>query len=171
MAIKLRYRSPSGETRPWTFRQVLQGFPLDMPTHPMFVHFPIAFYNGALAFDVLSRVGHFPWAPATATYLIVGALAGFAAAATTGIAERASMPPKLRVRRLATRHMLLQFIAAAVFAVNLGVRWSHRHAARSGVGWIVLDVIGIAVMTAASDIGGQMVFKIGYRGLGGGPED
>ena len=171
MAIKLRYRSPNGETKPWTCRQILQGCPLDMPSHPMFVHFPIAFYIGALAFDVLSRTGHFPWAPAAATYLIVGALAGFVVAATTGIAERASMPLKARVRRLATRHMLLQFVAAAVFAVNLGVRWSDRHAAHSSVWWIVLDVIGVAITSAAADIGGQMVFKIGYRGLGGGPED
>jgi len=55
-------------------------------------------------------------------------------AATTGIAERASMPRKLRVRRLATRHMLFQFGAAAVFAVNLGVRWSSRHVAHSDPG-------------------------------------
>jgi uncharacterized membrane protein len=167
MAVKLRHTTATGETRPWTLREILQGFPLDMPTHPMFVHFPIAFYIGALGFDVLSRTGHFPWAPATATYLIVAALAGFAVAAVTGIAERASMPLKLRVRRLATRHMLLQFVAAAVFAVNLGVRWSSRHDVHSSVWWIVLDVIGVAVTSAAADIGGQMVFKVGYRGLGG----
>ena len=48
MAIRLKYRAPTGETRLWTLREILQGKPIDRPTHPMLVHFPIAFYIGAL---------------------------------------------------------------------------------------------------------------------------
>jgi hypothetical protein len=48
MAIRLKYRAPTGETRPWTLREILEGKPIDRPTHPMLVHFPIAFYIGAL---------------------------------------------------------------------------------------------------------------------------
>jgi len=43
--------------------EILQGKPIDRPTHPMLVHFPIAFYIGALGLDVLSRIGRFPAAP------------------------------------------------------------------------------------------------------------
>ena len=167
MAIMLKYRTPTGETRPWTLREILQGKPIDRPTHPMLVHFPIALYIGALVLDVLSRIGTFPAAPLAATWLILGSLAGFAVAALTGLAERSTMRHESRIHTLATRHMLLQYTAAAIFVVDFAIRWSHRHDVHASLLWIALDLIGVLVMTVASDIGGQMVFKIGYRGLGG----
>jgi len=167
MAIMLKYRAPTGETRPWSLREILQGKPIDRPTHPMLVHFPIAFYIGALGLDVLSRIGRFPAAPLAATWLILGSLAGFAVAALTGLAERSTMRHESRIRTLATRHMLLQYAAAAIFVADFAIRWSQRHDLHASLLWIALDLIGVLVMTVASDIGGRMVFKIGYRGLGG----
>ena len=73
------------------------------------------------------------------------------------------MKPGLRVRKLATRHMWLQFAAAAIFTIDLAVRWSHRHDPRSSVLWIALGLVGVLTMTVAADIGGMMVYKIGYR--------
>ena len=167
MAISLKYRAPSGETRPWTLREILQGKPIDRPIHPMLVHFPIAFSIGALALDVLSRIWTFPAAPLAATWLILGSLVGFAGAALTGLAERSTMRHGSRIHTLATRHMLLQYAALAIFVADLAIRWSNRHDVHASLLWIALDLIGVLVMTVASDIGGQMVFKIGYRGLGG----
>ena len=63
MAIQLKHRLPTGESRPWTLREIIQGRPVDRPTHPMLVHFPIAFYIGALVVDVISRIWTFPTAP------------------------------------------------------------------------------------------------------------
>jgi uncharacterized membrane protein len=163
MAIQLRYRSPTGETRPWTLKEVIQGRPIDRPTHPMLVHFPIAFYIGALGLDVLSRAGTFPAAPLAATWLIIGAIAGAAAAATTGLVDRSTMKPGSRVRTQATRHMLVQYAGVAVFVVNLAIRWSDRHQPTSSIGWIVLDTIGVLIMMVGADLGGVLVFKMGYR--------
>jgi uncharacterized membrane protein len=167
VAISLKHRAPGGETRPWTLREILQGKPIDRPIHPMLVHFPIAFSIGALGLDVLSRIGKFPAAPLAATWLILASLAGFAGAALTGLAERSTMRHESRIRTLATRHMLLQYAAAAIFVVDFAIRWSQRHDVHAGILWIALDLIGVLVMTVASDIGGHMVYKIGYRGLGG----
>jgi len=75
------------------------------------VHFPIAFYIGALGLDVLSRIGTFPFAPTAATWLIAAAIVGSAAAATTGLVDRSTMKPGSRVRTMATRHMLFQYAA------------------------------------------------------------
>ena len=133
----------------------------------MLVHLPIAFYIGALGLDVLSRIGRFPAAPRAATWLILGSFAGFAGASLTGLAERSTMRQESRIRTLATRHMLLQYTAAAIFVADFAIRWSHRHDVHASFLWIALDLIGVLVMTVASDIGGQMVFKIGYRSLGG----
>jgi uncharacterized membrane protein len=167
MGIKLTRQTPTGETRAWTLREIFQGKPIDRPTHPMLIHFPIAFYIAALAFDLLSRITHVRAAPKLATWLIIAALAGFAASALTGLVERSTMRAGSKIRTMATRHMLLQYAAAAVFVVDLAVRWTHRHDARASFLWIALDLIGVLVMTVAADIGGQMVYKVGYRGLGG----
>src|SRR2546428_11462945 len=99
MAIQLKYRSPTGETRPWTLREIIQAKPIDRPTHPMLIHFPIAFYVGALGLDLLSRFGTFPSAPLAATWLIIGAFAGFGAAATAGLVDRSTMKHGSRVRK------------------------------------------------------------------------
>ena len=167
MPFQSKYRSPTGETRPWTLKEVIQGKPIDRPTHPMMVHIPIAFYLGALGLDVLSRLGHFPAAPVAATWLIIAALVGFLGAATAGIVDRSFMRAESKIRKVATRHMLLQDAVAIIYAIDLAVRWSHRHDVHAGPLWIVLEVVGALVMTYAADLGGQMVFKMGYR-VGGG---
>jgi uncharacterized membrane protein len=163
MAIRLRYRSPTGETRPWTLTEIIQGKPVDRPTHPMLIHFPIAFWIGALWIDVISRLGRFPSAPLMATWLILGGFIGFAAAATTGLVDRSTMRPGSRIRKLASRHMLVQYAATAVFVVDFALRWSHRHDVHSSALWIVLDVIGVLTVVSGADLGGQMVFKMGFR--------
>lgn len=167
MAFALKYRSPTGEERPWKLREILQGKPMDRPTHPMLVHFPIAFYVGALGLDLLSRIGEFPSAPLAASWLILAAIAGFAAAALTGLVERSTMRRGSKIRTLATRHMLAQYAAAIIFVIDLALRWGDRYAARASLLWITLEVIGVLAMSVGSDIGGKMVYKIGYRGLGG----
>ncbi|HZP90148.1 MAG TPA: DUF2231 domain-containing protein [Actinomycetota bacterium] len=167
MAIRLKHRSATGEMRFWTFREIVQGKPIDRPTHPMFVHFPIAFSIGALGLDAFSRIGHHAAAPVAATWLIVAALAGFAIAMLTGLAERATMRSGSRIRSLANRHMLLQFAAAAVLVVDLAARWSDRSRNLASLPWIGLDLVAVLLVMAGADIGGTMVFKIGYRGLGG----
>ncbi len=59
--------------------------------------------------------------------------------------------------------MLIQFAAAAVFVVNAVARWSNRHAARSGLLWIVLDVVGVLLVSIGADLGGRLVYKMGFR--------
>ena len=163
MGIKFKYRSPTGETRFWTIKEIIQGRPIDRVTHPMFVHFPIAFYIGALGLDILSKVGSFPSAPLAATWLILGAFAGTVAAATTGLVDRSTMRAGSRIRKVATTHMWVQFAAAGVFIVNFVLRWSDRHLPESKPLWIVLDVIGVLTVMVGADLGGKMVFKMGYR--------
>ncbi len=163
MAVRLRYRSATGGTRMWTLRELLQGRPIDRPIHPMLIHFPIAFYIGSLGLDLLSRLGAFPSAPLAATWLVIGGLAGALGAAITGFADRSAMSAGAKIRRIATRHALVQVAAVAIFAVNLGMRWSDRHASEADVLWIVLGAIGSLVVGAGADLGGKMVYAMGWR--------
>ena len=163
MAIKLRYRAPTGETRLWTLREIARGRPIDRPIHPMLIHFPIAFTIGALALDVLSRLVDLRSGPIAATWLVIGALAGFAGAAIVGFADRSAMPKDAKIRHVATRHALVQVVAAAVVALNLVMRWSDRGTFEADVWWIVLDLIGALLVGIGADLGGRMVYGMGWR--------
>lgn len=159
----LSYRTPEGERRRWTFKQIVQGYPLGHPSHPMFVHFPVAFYIGCLALDVLSKLGDFPSAPLAGTWAILGAFAGSLFAVITGLTDWAGMARGSKIKRVATRHMLLQFATAAVFVVNLIVRWPDRNQPEAEVLWIVLDVIGVGILTVGQWLGGVLVYRLGMR--------
>jgi uncharacterized membrane protein len=163
MAIRWKFRSPTGETRPWTLKELIQGKPVDRPTHPMVIHFPIAFYVGALALDVASKVGRFRAAPTAATWAIMGAFAGTLLAVPTGLVDRSTMRSGSRIRKTATTHMLIQFFAAAFFVGDFIVRWSNRHAPKAKPLWIALDAIGVLLVMVGADFGGRMVYKMGFR--------
>lgn len=85
----------------WTLLEMAQGKPIDRPLHPMLIHFPIAFYIGALGLDVLSKLGDFSAAPLAATWLIMAGLAGFVAAGIVGLADRSGMPAGGKLRKTA----------------------------------------------------------------------
>jgi uncharacterized membrane protein len=163
MTIRLKHRSPTGETRPWTVKEIIQGRPIDRPTHPMLIHYPIAFYFGALALDVMSRVATFPTAPLAATWAILGAFVVTVGAVTTGLADWTTIRPGSRARSLANRHLLLQLTVAALFVVVFALRWGDRHQPEADVLWIVLEAIAVVILTVAADFGGRLVFWVGMR--------
>jgi len=154
-------RSPEG--RAWTFKELVQGKPLGHPSHAMFIHFPVAFYIGAFAFDVMSRVGHFVSAPLAATWLIMGAFVATVFAATTGLVDYFGMVRGSTKRRWAFRHLLFQIAAFAFFAVNLAIRWSDRALPEAKATWIVLGGIGVVFLTIGQWLGGVLVYELGMR--------
>jgi uncharacterized membrane protein len=163
MAIRLRRRLPTGETRPWTLTEIVQGKPLEHPSHPMFVHFPVAFYVATLGLDILSKVGRFPSAPLATTWLLLGAFAASLVAVTTGLVDRATTRRGSRVRKKVNQHMYLQLVTAGLFVVNFAVRWSDRHLAEAKPLWLVLDVVGVATLLLGQYLGGLLVYQIGFR--------
>ena len=100
MAISMRKRLSTGETQPWTAKEVLQGKPLGHPSHPMLVHFPVAFYIGTLGLDILSKVGGFPAAPPATTWLLIGAFAATSLAVLTGLVDRSTVRAGSQTRGL-----------------------------------------------------------------------
>ena len=163
MAIRLRRRLPTGETRPWTLREVVQGKPLEHPSHPMFVHFPVAFYVATLALDILSKAGRFPAAPPATTWLLLGAFAASLVAVTTGLVDRSTTRRGSAVRKKVDQHMYLQLVTAVVFVVNFAVRWPDRNLPGAKPLWIVLDLIGVATLLLGQYLGGVLVYRFGFR--------
>ena len=159
----LSYTEADGSRRRWTFKEIVQGKPLGHPSHAMLVHFPVAFYVGAVAFDGLSRAGRFSEAPVAATWLITGALVMTIPTALTGLVDWWGMVPGSSKRRVATRHMLYQLAAAAFFAADLGLRWSHRNVGRAAASWIAVGSLGLVVLFAGQWLGGKLVYEMGMR--------
>jgi|SRR5688572_3784864 uncharacterized membrane protein len=167
----LRYRSPSGEERPWRFVEIVQGKPLGHPSHTMFVHFPVALYLAALVFDVMSRIHPDPALVRAATYLLIGGVAGTGLAAITGLVDWWGMVPGSSKRRLATRHMLFQLTAAVFFVTDLALRWGKRDADEAEIIWIVLGGIGYLILSVGQWMGGILVYEKGMRVSTGGARE
>jgi uncharacterized membrane protein len=161
--IQLKFRSPSGEERPWKLREIVEGQPLGHPSHPMFVHFPVAFYIGVLAFDLMTRLGDFPHLVQAGTFLIIGAQAASVFAVTTGLVDWWQMAKGSEKRKKATQHMLLQFATAGFFLVALILRLPNRDAAEADIAWIVIEAIGVAFLIVGQYIGGILVYQMAMR--------
>ena len=158
----IQFRAPDG--RRWTLKELAQGKPLGAPSHSMVIHFPVAFYVAALAFDVMSRFGDFgESAPLAATWLIIGAFAFTILAVITGLIDYFSMVPGSTKRRWATRHLTFQLIAFGFFVVNLAVRYSDRRLPDAKPLWIILDAVGVAFMLVGQWLGGVLVYELGMR--------
>jgi uncharacterized membrane protein len=158
----LRYRTADGRLRFWTLKEIIQGRSIQRVTHPVFVVFPIAFASGALLLDVLSRFA-LPGAPLAASYAMLGAVGGAFFSIITGLVDRSVMRPGSKIRSVATRHMIIQLTATAIFVVDLAVRWSDRKMAKADPLWLVLDAVGLLTVLLGGDVGAGMVFRMGYR--------
>lgn len=147
----------------YTLKDVVQGKPLGHPSHPMFVHFPVAFYIGALGFDVLSRVGSFEAAPIAATWLIAGAALMLLPVVVTGLVDWTTIRKGGKARKMANRHMTLQLIGAALFLLTLILRWPDREIAEAKTLWIALEGLGVIAMGIGNYFGGLLIYRMSMR--------
>ena len=168
MAIRLRYHAPDGSVRNWKLKEIVQGKPLGHPSHPLFVHFPIAFYSAILAFDILSRITPSPGLVLAGSYLFLGAFAATVLLLITGLTDWFGMVRGSSKRRLATNHLLFQLTASAFFIVTFIIRWPDRAAAQADTLWIVLEAIGYAILVVGQYLGGVLVYEKGMRVSTGG---
>jgi uncharacterized membrane protein len=163
MAIRLRYHAPDGTVRSWRLREIVQGKPLGHPSHPLFVHFPIAFYSAILAFDILSLITPSPGLVLAGSYLFLGAFAATVMLLITGLTDWTTMVKGSSKRRLATRHMLWQLTASAFFIVTFVIRWPDRAAPEADPLWIVLEAVGYAILIVGQYLGGVLVYEKAMR--------
>ena len=75
------------------------------PLHPILVAFPIAFFIGALLFDVLSLILEKETFWLTGNYLAIAGIASALVAAIPGIVDYFyTVPPKSTAKKRATKH-------------------------------------------------------------------
>lgn len=129
--------------------------------HPLFVHFPIAFWLGALLFEALAvwRSSE-EWHRTAARLLYLGTLCAFAAVGTGLLAEEAvmEMGPERDVFELHEKLMLITTSVAVglcMFAFFLRKKFTAGLRKLLLAGLVVLAVL----LTVGSDRGAQLVYQ------------
>ncbi|MGH2685672.1 MAG: DUF2231 domain-containing protein [Actinomycetota bacterium] len=165
MPISLRNKQ---EDRAWTFKEWVQGKPIGHPSHPMFVHFPIAFYLAVLVFDVMTRIEPNAGLVQAGTYLLIGAVLATVILVITGLTDWFGMVRGSSKRRLATQHLLVQVTSFLFFLTTLVIRYPDRGQAQAEMLWIILEAIGYAIIIVGQYLGGVLVYEKGMRVSTGG---
>jgi uncharacterized membrane protein len=168
MTISLRNRR---EDRAWNLKEWVQGRPLGHPSHPLFVHFPIAFYTAVLVFDVMTRIDPSPGLVQASTYLLLGAALATVFLATTGLVDWFGMVKGSSKRRIATWHLWLQVSAAVFFQTSLVLRFGSRTQPQAETSWLILEVIGYLILVVGQYLGGVLVYEKAMRVSTGGAAD
>jgi nitrite reductase/ring-hydroxylating ferredoxin subunit/uncharacterized membrane protein len=135
-------------------KNFLHGVWFGHPLHPAVVDIPVGMWTAAMVLDLAGEAtGSEGLQKAADTSIAVG-IAGAVGAAATGLADWSDTFG--RPRSLGLVHATLNTAALTLYGASLAARLFG--ARRAGVG---LAVSGYAVATAASYIGGEMVFQTG----------
>ncbi|HEX2712865.1 MAG TPA: DUF2231 domain-containing protein [Candidatus Acidoferrales bacterium] len=129
--------------------------------HPLFVHFPIAFWLGALLFEALAvwRSSE-EWHRTAAGLLYLGTLSAFAAAGTGLLAEEAvmEMGPERDVFEIHEKMMFVTTslaVGLCMFVFFLRKRFTPALRKLLLVGLVALAIL----LTLGSDRGAQLVYQ------------
>jgi nitrite reductase/ring-hydroxylating ferredoxin subunit/uncharacterized membrane protein len=126
------------------------------PIHPALITFPFAFLYGAFVFDVAGRVaGRASWWTVGAHLAVAGIVMALVAAVPGFIDYVYTVPPRSTGKRRATRHMLVNLSAVALFAVAWWLRGSADAAPE--VTQLVVEATGAALLGAGGWMGGVLV--------------
>ena len=131
---------------------------LGHPIHPMLIPFPFAFLTGAVLFDAAGSFGDVPSWWTTGSHLsLVGITTAILAAIPGFIDYLYTVPPNSSAKTRATKHMVANLTAVALFSAA----WWIRGGAATPPGGIVLglEVIGLGLLGAGGYMGGTLVTR------------
>ena len=127
------------------------------PIHPILIAFPVAFFTGALLFDVLSLILANGDLWQVGYYLLIAGVIGALLAAVPGFVDYAyTVPPKSSAFKRATQHMVLNLIHVAIF---FSAWWLRREGNVSGFVIVGMEAVGVGVMMVAGWLGGTLVYR------------
>jgi uncharacterized membrane protein/nitrite reductase/ring-hydroxylating ferredoxin subunit len=126
------------------------------PIHPALIPFPFAFLYGAFLFDLAGCLAERPSWWTTGAYLsLVGVAAALIAAVPGFIDYFTTVPPRSSGKKRATKHMLVNLAAVVLFAAAWAIRGESE--AQPNLMVLVLEGIGVALLTAGGWMGGVLV--------------
>ena len=127
------------------------------PLHPILIVFPIAFFIGAFVFDLLSIVFAKAQLSTAGYYLCIAGVAGGLLAAVPGAIDYFNtVPPKSSAKKRATKHAVLNVTNVLIFLVVIFYR---RTTGANEWLIVVLELVGVVVMSIAGWLGGTLVYR------------
>lgn len=144
-------------------KNLLLGKPVRSPLHPAVVHLPIALFPLSLLLDVASWIRPDPalyFVPA-AFYCIVAGLATGLVAGALGLVDYSEIRLDHPARKSATLHMVLNFVALAVFALGAVLRVNHLDLDQTAILPGVLSLVGVGLLSYSGYLGGHLVYSEG----------
>jgi uncharacterized membrane protein len=147
----------------WTLKDLVQGKPFGVASHPIFVHFPAALLPAAFLFDVISRIHADLTITRAAFYDIVLGLVISTAAIVTGLTDYLPMIGGSRKKTLGTYHLIGQIVALSCFGLSLLLRAFDYDAEQTGWPALALAAMGTLAIGVANHFGGQLVYRQGMR--------
>jgi uncharacterized membrane protein/nitrite reductase/ring-hydroxylating ferredoxin subunit len=127
------------------------------PLHPILVSFPIAFFIGTLAFDVLGLTYNRNDFHNMAMYLQIAGICFAILAAVPGIIDYFFVvPPKSSAKKRAIKHGLINTTMVIIFGVALLLRQKQEASFQI---IISLELAGIILLSIAGWLGGTLVFR------------
>lgn len=128
------------------------------PIHPILIAFPIAFFTGALLFDLAGVLLDRPGLWVTGSHLAAAGVVGALLAAVPGIIDYyRTVPPDSSGKKRATQHGLVNVSATVLFAVA----WVLRDGAsvQPGAAVLGIEVLGVGLLMMGGWMGGTLVFR------------
>jgi uncharacterized membrane protein len=137
------------------------------PSHPPLVHFPIAAYLLAAAFDIVSLFGSGQgWGHDAFVAAVWVMSAGFLVSlltATTGVLDWLTVERGTQVERTANAHGLLMVTATVLVVIDLIVSLGRYGAPDAGAAATVLSILVAVLVFAGAGLGGALVYDYGFR--------
>lgn len=142
---------------------ILPGMRGMLNWHPLFVHFPIALWVGALIFEAMAVLrSSEDWHKTATRLLYLGTLFGVAAAGTGLLAEKSvmEMGPEHDIFEI---HETMMYITMSVAVGLCGLAFFKRNSFSAGMRKILLLglIVLAGLMIAGADRGAQMVYQYG----------
>ncbi len=142
---------------------LLKGKWMKHPVHPIIVHVPMAMWPSALIFDLLSQwqIGGNAMVRLSFYAIIFGLVASLLAV-PTGVLDWSGIKKEKPAWKIGLYHMMLNLIAALLFAINFGLRMQDfREATTVARIPLGLSVIGTGLLIGSAYLGGRMVYTYG----------
>lgn len=128
------------------------------PIHPALIPFPLAFLYGAIVFDFLGRWNEAPTLWTTGGYLALAGIGTALLAAVPGFIDYFGVvPPHSSGKKRATRHMIANLGAVALFVVAFWIRGGA--AVEPPLASLALEVIAGGLLAAGGWMGGVLVSR------------
>lgn len=131
------------------------------PVHPMFVHYPIALWTTSVLTDLIFYFHRNPSLVLISKFLIAAGIVGAIAAAIPGLVDWTGITQPA-VKKIATRHLVLNVMALVLFAVSLYLRMRNYGAPLVGFHLkipFVISVVGWLLLAISASLGGKLVYE------------